>query len=172
VLGETWVAHHGQHGKQSTRALLAPGAEASPILKGIRDGEIWVPTDTYEVRLPLPDTCHALLLGQVLSWIGPDSEAVPGPVNNPMMPVAWTNAYTGTSGKTSRVFTTTMGAADDLENDKLRRLLVNATYWATGLESQIPAKADVAFVDEYDPHSFLSEVYKAGVKPDDLELKK
>src|SRR5579875_3107834 len=26
VLGETWVAHHGEHGKQSTRGWFAPGA--------------------------------------------------------------------------------------------------------------------------------------------------
>jgi hypothetical protein len=172
VLGETWIAHHGQHGKQSTRALFAPEAGKSPILRGIKSGDIWVSTDTYEVRLPLPSTCRTLLLGQVLSWVGPDSQAVPGKVNDPMMPVAWTNSYTGESGKTSRVFTTTMGAADDLENGKLRRLLVNATYWAVGLESKIPAKADVALVGEYNPHSFLSEVYTAGVKPADLEMKK
>ncbi len=170
VLGETWVAHHGQHGQQSTRALTAPGAGESPLLKGIGTGEIWVPTDTYEVHVPLPATCHPILLGQVLSWIGPDSEAVPGKVNDPMMPVAWTNAYTGEAGKTSRVFTTTMGAADDIENEAMRRLVVNAAYWAVHLESKIPPRADVAFIGDYDPHSFLSEVYRAGVKPSDLAL--
>ncbi len=169
ILGETWIAHHGEHGKQSTRALFAPEAEASPILRGINSGDIWVATDTYEVRLPLPATCHTLLLGQVLSWIGPDSQPVPGKMNDPMMPVAWTNSYSGANGKTARVFTTTMGAADDLENAKLRRLLVNAAYWAAGLEAKISAKADVALVGEYNPHSFLSEVYTAGIKPSDLK---
>jgi hypothetical protein len=48
---------------------------------------------------------------------------------------------------------------------------VNAAYWTIGLESKIPAKADVAFVGQYRPHSFLSEVYTAGVKPSDLALK-
>jgi hypothetical protein len=169
VLGETWVAHHGKHGEQSTRALFAPGAARSPILRGIRDGEIWVPTDTYEVR-PLPDTCRVLLLGQVLSWVGPDSDPVPGPVNHPMMPVAWTNAFRAANGKTARVFTTTMGSADDLETEALRRLLVNAVFWSLGMEGQIPAKADVAFIGHYRPHSFLSQVYTAGVKPLDLAL--
>jgi hypothetical protein len=171
VLGETWVAHHGDHGKQSTRALFAQGAEGSPILRGIKDTEIWVPTDTYAVRLPLPSTCRPLLLGQVLSWVGPDSDAVPGKVNNPMMPIAWTNSYTTSSGKQARVFTTTMGAADDIETEGLRRLLVNATYWALGMENQIPEKANVAFTERYSPHSFLAEVYTAGVKPSDLALK-
>jgi hypothetical protein len=88
-----------------------------------------------------------------------------------MMPVAWTNSYTGGSGKTARVFTTTMGAADDIETEGLRRLIVNATFWALGMEAQIPAKANVAFVGVYNPHSFMSEVYTAGVKPSDLALK-
>jgi len=170
VLGETWIAHHGQHGRQSTRALFALGEERNPLLTGIANGEIWVPTDIYEVRLPLPATCRPVLLGQVLSWIGPDSEAVPGNVNDPMMPVAWTNAYTTATGKRARVFTTTMGAADDIENEAMRRLVVNAVYWAVGLEAKIPEQANVAFVGKYDPHSFSSEVYTAGVKPSDLVL--
>jgi hypothetical protein len=170
VLGETWVAHHGKHGQQSTRALFAPGAGSSPILRGINNGEIWVPTEVYEVRLPLPSTCRPLLLGQVLSWVGPDSESVPGAINNPMMPVAWTNAFTTASGKTARVFATTMGAADDLETESMRRLLVNAVFWALHMEAQIPARANVAFIGQYRPHSFLSEVYTAGVKPSDLAL--
>jgi hypothetical protein len=172
VLGETWVAHHGKHGQQSTRGIFAPGVKDSPLLRGIQDGEIWVPSDTYEVRLPLPSTCKPLLLGQVLSWIGPDSDPVPGKVNDPMMPVAWINAFTADNGKTARVFTTTMGAADDIENEALRRLIVNAVYWATGLEDKIPARADVAFVGKYDPHSFSSQVYTAGVKPSELALPK
>jgi hypothetical protein len=172
VLGETWVAHHGKHGQQSTRGIFAPGMQDNPLLRGIKDGEIWVPSDTYEVRLPLPSTCRPVVLGQVLSWIGPDSDAVPGKVNDPMMPVAWTNAFKAANGKTARVFTTTMGAADDIENEALRRLIVNAVYWATGLEDKIPARADVAFVGKYDPHSFSSQVYTAGVKPSDLALPK
>ena len=168
VLGETWVAHHGKHAKQSTRALFAPGAEDSPILRGIKSGEIWVPTDTYEVRLPMEPTCRPLLLGEVLTGLSPNDPPVPGNVNDPMMPVAWTNSFTGDAGKTARVFTSTMGAADDLENEALRRLLVNATYWTVGLEKKIPEKADVSIVGEYHPHSFLSEDYTKGVKPSDL----
>lgn len=168
VLGETWVAHHGEHGKQSTRALFAPAVDGDPLLRGIHSGEIWVPSDTYEVRLPLPPSCRPVLLGQVLSWIGPDSEAVPGKVNDPMMPVAWTNLFRTESGKDARVFTTTMGAADDIENEALRRLIANAVYWTLRMEA--PMEADVRFIGKYDPHSFSSEVYTAGVKPSDLAL--
>ncbi|MDQ2944469.1 MAG: ThuA domain-containing protein [Acidobacteriota bacterium] len=166
VLGETWVAHHGKHGQQSTRGIFAPGAAESPILRGIADGEIWGSTEVYEVHLPLPSTCRPLVLGQVLSWIGSDADPVTGELNNPMMPIAWTNSYRG-----ARIFTSTIGSADDIETEAVRRMFVNAAYWAVGLESQIPAKADVAFVGQYNPHSFLSEVYTAGVKPSDLALK-
>jgi len=169
VLGETWVTHHGDHGKQSTRAWFAPGARESRILSGIEDGEIWGPTDTYEVRLPLPAASRPLLLGQVLSWLSPEGEPVKGK-NDPMMPVTWTNSFTTESGKTARTFTSTIGSADDLENEALRRLFVNATYWAVRMEAQIPRKADVAFVGKYDPHSFLNEIYTAGLKPSDLAL--
>ena len=54
VLGETWVNHHGNHGVEGTRGIIAPGAEGHPILRGIKDGDITGPTDVYTVRLPLP----------------------------------------------------------------------------------------------------------------------
>lgn len=175
-LGATWeeelghYGHHGLHGKQSTRAFFAPGAAGNPILRGIKDGEIWVPTEDYEVPLPQPPTCHALLLGQELEGLKPTDSPVPGKVNDPMMPVAWTNAYTEPSGQTARVFVSTMGAADDLLNGGLRRLLVNAAYWAAGLENKIPREADVAFIGEYHPHSFLSGTFTPGLKPSDFAL--
>lgn len=171
VLGETWVAHHGEHGKQSTRAWFAPDAGKSPILRGIESGGIWVPTEVYEVRLPMLSSVHPLLLGQVLSALHPDDAPVPGKVNDPMMPVAWTNTYTAPNGKKARIFVSTMGAADDLLSEQLRRLLVNATYWTVGLENEIPEAADVRLVGDYHPHSYLSETYTKGVKPSDLALK-
>jgi hypothetical protein len=61
-----------------------------------------------------------------------------------------------------------MGSADDLENEALRRLLVNAAYWAVGLENQIPPKADVDFVGRYHPRPFTSEQHMKGVKPSGL----
>ena len=169
ILGETWVTHHGDHGHQSTRGWFAAEAAKSPIMRGIKDGEIWGPTDTYEVRLPMQPTCRPLLLGQVLSWLSPEGSPVAGK-NDPMMPIAWTNTFTTEGGRKARAFTSTIGAADDIENEGLRRMIVNATYWALSMESAIPAKANVAFVGKYDPHSFLNEIYAGGVKPSDLAL--
>ncbi len=167
VLGETWIDHHGDHGHQSTRAWFASGANENPVLRGIKDGEIWGPTDTYKVRLPLPDTCLPLLSGQVLAWLSPEGKPVEGK-NTPMMPIAWTNIFTTEHGKKARIFTSTIGSADDIENTALRRLIINAAFWALGMEAAIPAKANVAFVGKYDPHSFLNAIYTAGLKPSDL----
>ncbi len=167
VLGETWVNHHGSHGKESTRALPAPGAKDSPLLRGV--GEIWCPTDVYTVS-HLPADATVLLLGQVVAGMSPTDPPLTGPKNNPMMPVAWTRNYTSENGKASRIFTTTMGAAVDLQDENLRRLLVNACYWATGLESRIAAHADVRYVGDYRPTWFGFGQFKKGLKPDDLKL--
>ena len=63
-----------------------------------------------------------------------------------MMPMAWVKSYAGSSGKTARVFTTTLGTAQDLLIEADRRLLVNACYWALGMERQISAKSKVGLV--------------------------
>ena len=60
-----------------------------------------------------------------------------------------------------------MGAATDLESEGLRRLLVNAAYWAVGLEDKIPAKTDVALVGEYHPLPFGFGGSKKGMHPED-----
>lgn len=173
VLGQTWVNHWGGHGKQSTLGKFAPEAGAHPILKGIDDGEIWGPTDVYETKLPLPDGCTPLLLGEVLRGMRPDDPPAPPEFvkrlnrevdkNSPMHPVAWT--YARPVGVKGRVFTTTMGGAmaggSDFDNAAFRRLMVNACYWAVGLEAKIPAKADADPVWKFNP-------YRRGVKLSDV----
>lgn len=161
VFGETWITHHGKHGVQSTRGIFAPRAEAHPILKGIRSGELWGPTDVYRVRLPL-EASEVLVLGQVLSGMKPDDPPVDGPQNQPMMPVAWTRTYKG-----GRVFTTTMGAAEDLENESVRRMVLNACYWAMGMEARIRAGLDVRLVGEYHPTHFGFGGFLKGKRPVD-----
>jgi type 1 glutamine amidotransferase len=168
VLGETWINHHGSHGKESTRGLIAPGSASDPILKGIKDGDIWGPTDVYTVRLPLPGDSKPLVLGQVLQGMKPDDTPVNGKKNEPMMPVAWTKTYTSKAGKTGRVFATTMGAAQDFSSEGLRRLLVNATYWAVGLEDKIPERSNVDLVGKFVPHPFGNNGFSKGVRPEDF----
>jgi type 1 glutamine amidotransferase len=178
VLGETWISHHGDHGRQSTRGIIAPDAKGHPVVRGIKDGDIWGPTDVYGVRLPLPGDSKALVLGQVLKGMKPTDapadhttrKGKPRKQNDPMMPIAWVKTYKSASGKTGRVFTTTMGASQDLLSEGLRRLLVNACYWAVGLEARIPARADVDLVGKYEPRRFGEKAFQKGVRPADLAL--
>ncbi len=167
VLGETWVDHHGSHGKESTRGVINEAVKEHPVLRGVAD--IWVPTDVYEVA-HLPQDARVLVWGQVLSGMKPTDPPVEGAKNHPMMPVVWLRDYAGERGKTSKVFTTTMGAAVDLENEGLRRLLINAGYWAVGLEKEIPARANVDYVGDYKPEWFGFGKFKPGLKPADLAL--
>jgi hypothetical protein len=171
VLGETWVNHHGHHGVEGTRGIIAPGAESHPILRGIKDGDIFGTTDVYTVNIPLPGDSKPLVLGQVVENLTPTGKPVEGKKNDPMMPVAWVKTFTGESGKAARVFTTTMGAATDLVSPGTRRMIVNATYWTLGLEDKIPNESDVSIVGEYNPHPFGNNKFTKGVKPEDITAK-
>ena len=87
------------------------------------------------------------------------------------MPVAWVKTYKGEGGKTGRVFTTTMGASQDFAFEATRRMIVNACYWAAGLEDKIPEKTNVELVGEFKPTPFRfkdNEEWKPGVKPAEL----
>jgi type 1 glutamine amidotransferase len=168
ILGETWINHHGHHGVQSTRGLIAKGQETNPLVRGCED--IWGPTDVYQVRLPLPGDSRPVIMGQVLEGMKPTDKPLAGPKNSPMMPVAWTKTYQSASGKVGRVFTTTMGAARDLQSEGLRRLLVNASFWCLGMEDKIPARAEVGLVGEYEPLGMGYGKFKPGMKPSDYAL--
>lgn len=168
VLGETWISHHGNHGSESTRGIIAPGASSHPILKGIKDGDVWGPTDVYGVRLPLPGDSKPLVLGQVVAGMKATDKPVEGKKNNPMMPIAWVKSYTVPNGKTGQAFTSTICSSQDLQSEGLRRLLVNACYWAVGLEDQISDKAKVDLVGTFTPSPFRFGGFKKGVKPADL----
>jgi type 1 glutamine amidotransferase len=171
ILGETWVAHWGDHGRQSTRGILVESQKDHPILRGIKDGDIWGPTDVYAVSRSLPGDSTPLVLGQVLTGMKPNDPPVKDKKNEPMMPIAWTKTYKSAGDKTGRVFTTTMGASQDLQSEGLRRLLVNASYWAMGMEDKIPEKSKVEIVGEYKPLPFRGGGFKKGVKPSDLAIK-
>jgi hypothetical protein len=138
------------------------------VTRGIKSGDIWGSTDVYGVRLPLPGDSKPLILGEVTARKGDydetdlfygmrpgDGPAVDGPKNNPMMPIAWSRTYEIPDGKPGRAFMSTIGASVDLLNEATRRLLVNAAYWAVGIEDQIPmAGAHVDIVGKYEPTQF------------------
>lgn len=162
VLGDTWINHHGRHGRESTRGVVAPAAAGHPILRGVDD--VWGPTDVYGLR-NLGDDANVLLLGAVLAGMSPDDPPVEGSKNEPMVPIAWTRSYTGAGGEAARVFTTTMGSSTDFESEGLRRLLVNAVYWGLGMEDRIPERSDARVVGEYQPTDFGFGSHAVGVMP-------
>jgi type 1 glutamine amidotransferase len=171
VLGETWVNHHGAHGSQATRGIIAPEAKDHPILRGIKDGDVFGPTDVYTVRLPLPGDSKPLILGQVVAGMKFDDKPFTGGnKNDPMMPVAWVKTYKGARGE-GRVFTTTMGASQDLQFEGTRRMLVNACLWAVGLEKEINEKSIVDLVGKYNPTPFrFVKEWKESTRPADLRI--
>ena len=65
-----------------TRGVIAPGQREHPILRGIQNGAIWVPSDVYKVRLPLPDGVQPLVLGEVLEGMNSADAPVGGAQND------------------------------------------------------------------------------------------
>lgn len=172
VLGEKWVAHHGKHLVEGARGVVEPGQAGHPVLRGV--GTVYGPSDVYTVANLNPEAT-ILLRGEVTATLAPDSPAVTGPKNSPMMPLAWLRDYRVPNGKPGRAFTTTMGASVDFLDEDLRRLVVNAAYHLTGLE--VPARADVRVVDPFRPTFFgfvrgEGAFQKRGVRPADFGLGK
>ena len=164
VLGETWIAHYGQHQRESTRGLIAKGMENHPVVRGCED--IWGPSDVYAITTLSGDS-KPLVMGQVLVGMNPKDKPNP---DKKLVPIAWIKSYTGEEGKTSRVFTTTMGHGGDLKSEGFRRLLVNACYWGMGMEDKISAKSRVDFVGEYSPNPIGMGRHKKGLKPSDHKI--
>ena len=188
VLGETWVSHWGKHRAEATKGVIEASAKDNPVLRGVTD--VFGTTDVYEAAPPADATI--LLRGLSLKGMNPTDEpadykkknkaGTEQGINDPAMPVAWTREVKNEAGKINKVLCTTMGAATDLTSEGLRRLVVNGVYWGLGME--VPAKADVSYVDPFnplmygtkdgadasDPHRFRG--FKKGVKPDDLAIGK
>jgi hypothetical protein len=131
VLGETWVAHHGAHKKEATRGIIESSAANDSLLRGV--SEIFGNSDVYTANPP--SDVKILVRGQVLSGMNPTDPPVEGKKNDPMQAVVWTRLYKNEAGKTNKILCTTMGAATDLLNEGLRRLLVNAVYSGRGVGS-------------------------------------
>lgn len=169
ILGETWISHHGGHGKEATRGIIAEGAQKHPILRGIKNGDIFGPSDVYTVRLG--EDCDVLVLGEVVAGMNFDSPPAKGKKNDPMMPIAWTRLHKA-NGKSARVFTTTTASSQDFAYEGTRRMTVNAVYWALGMEDRIPEMGtNVELVGTYEPRRFMFKGHQKGIRPADLRIK-
>ena len=177
VLGETWLTHWGRHKVEATRGQIEPSQRGNPLLRGITS--IFGDTDVYEAYPP-PDAT-VLVRGVVLKALTPDAEPADyrkarstdkteQGVNDPPMAVAWTRMNKNANGTTNRILTTTMGSATDLENEGMRRLVVNGVYWGLGLD--VPQKANVTYVDEYVPSFYGFDGFRKGLHASDFELGK
>lgn len=160
VLGDTWVAHYGVHGVESTRGVPNAAHADHPILTGV--GTIWCPTDVYEVHPP--SDVEVLIDGHVLKGMEPGDEENP---EKPPLPVAWIR-QPDTGRGTGRVFCSTMGAAIDLRDESLRRLIVNGIYWCVGMESAITPKSSVEPVGAYNPSYFGFTNESTGKRPEEF----
>lgn len=158
VLGQTWVGHYGQNHAQSTRITIVPEKAAHPILRGVKD--IWVQAGGYVGK---PTSGEILTMAQPLNGMTPDS---PADAKKPPMPSEWTRSYKSPSGKEGRVFTTLYGTSEDITNEGYRRLLVNGIFWSLGLEEQIKADLNIAFLGAAKPNTFRDAAYARGIKPE------
>ncbi len=177
VLGEQWVSHWGRHKSEATKGIIEASAKDEAILNGVSD--IFGTSDVYEAYPPTD--AKILVRGQVLKGMNPTDEPADYKkkrstdkqeqgVNDPMMAIAWTREMKIDGGKTRRTLCTTMGAASDLTSEGLRRLVVNGVFWGLGLE--VPKKADVSFVDPFDPTFYTAGGYNHGKTPEDFALGK
>jgi type 1 glutamine amidotransferase len=172
ILGEQWVNHHGHHKVEGTRGVIEQANANHPILNGVKD--VFALSDVYTVANLDEKAATVLMRGAVTATLDPNSKPIDGPKNNPMMPVAWVREYTSPNGAAKgKAFCTTMGGSVDFKNEDLRRMIINAAYYLCGLP--VPAKADVALVDPYEPTMFgfnnAPDFYKnRNLKVSDLAL--
>ena len=177
VLGEEWISHWGRHKVEATAGVREYSSKDDPILTGVKD--VFGDSDVYEAYPPAD--AKILMRGKVLKGMSPSdppavytkkrrSDGEIQDVNDPMMPVAWTRLYKNSVGNTNRIFCTTLGAATDLENEGLRRLVVNSIYW--GLEMDVPKMADVGLVDPFHPSKYGFGGFRKGIKVSDHALGK
>jgi hypothetical protein len=175
VLGETWLTHWGRHKIEATRGRIEESQRSHPVLHGVSD--LFGDTDVYEAYPPADATI--LVRGIVLKALTPDADPADyrkaratdkqeQGVNDPPMPVVWTRTYRHDTGKTSRILTSTMGSATDLENEGLRRLVVNAVYWGLGMD--VPGKADVRYLDDYQPSFYGFDGFRKGLHVSDFDI--
>ncbi|MCP5544627.1 MAG: ThuA domain-containing protein [Akkermansiaceae bacterium] len=171
ILGEKWVSHWGKHKHEATRGVIEEKHADHPVLRGVSD--IFGDSDVYEAAPP--EDASILLRGRVLAGMEPDSppasyskkraDGTIQDVNDPMMPIAWTRENRQGSERPRKVLCTTMGAATDLENEDLRRLVVNGVFWA--LELDVPAKAAVAPVGPFLALPYGFNTFRKNIRPEE-----
>lgn len=162
ILGETWVSHYGRNHVMSTRIDLVESQKNHPVLTGVR--KPWAESGGYWTA-PIEGS-NVLAMTQPLESMKKDSK--PAADKKPC-PNAWTRTYEGKNGQKGRVFTTTSGASEDIQDDDFRRMVLNACFWAAGMEKEITPEMNISMVGAYNPSTFqMNANYYVGVKPSDM----
>ena len=166
VFGQKWITHHGHFDdgvSPLTDVNIYSNQKGHPILKG------FIPFKAYSWLYHVEGNGHQLsgdseplVTGHTLRSNYAESQEFP--LTNP---VAWTKTYNGSSGKTARVFFTTLGHPYDFREEPMRKLAINGIVWALGREADIPETGFNVDIENYNPNnSGFGEKYKKGVKPE------
>lgn len=172
VFGQKWITHHGHFSDghdPMTQVFFADNA-SSPILNGVSPFKAfsWL----YHVDggdHELYGDSKPLLMGRSLrSKHEMEGRLEKFPLENP---VAWTKTYTGSMGKTARIFFTTLGHPYDFKETSMRKLAINGMYWALGREDVIPPEGvNVDIEGSYTPNnSGFGEKFKKNMLPEVIE---
>ena len=162
VLGNTWVGHYGKNHSQGTRIEIIPEQKEHVILKGVGD-HAFTHAGAY-VGKPR-EGFTVLTNSQPLNGMKPDAEPDP---KKPAMPSTWTRHYKDADGDEHRVFHSTQGASQDILDENYRRMIINGSLWALGLEAAVKPDLNISFVGPYEPTTFSFDGCVPGVKPSDL----
>ena len=165
IFGETWINHHGVHGKEGTRALIDGVKQTAnhPVLRGVKD--IWGPSDVYGIK-DLPANAEVLVYGQ--STAGMNDQA-PLIWEKSVMPLVWTKPYQLEGGKQGMAFASTLGASLDFQSADLRRLVINASFWLLGKGDVVTADLNVDYVGTYQPTPFGFGTFRKGMRIQDFK---
>ncbi len=165
VFGQQWITHHGHFddGANPLTSVSLIKDKQHAILRDIAPFEAY--SWLYHVHggdWNLYGDSDPLLMGNSLKSNHERAGNLDKfPLDNP---VAWTKTYTGTSGKTAKVFFTTLGHPYDWKNENMRRLAMNAIHWV--LDQEIPKDLKVDFVSPYEPNnSGFGKKFKKNLKP-------
>ncbi|MFT6179910.1 MAG: hypothetical protein ACJA1W_002259 [Akkermansiaceae bacterium] len=167
IYGNTWNKGRGQshYGSNHKMGSTISGIGKHAILTGVQ------PMHTYSgaYKSQPPADATPLLEVQVLNTFGPSKDVNK---DRPLVNAGWTrDAYIAPSGakKTARVVYTSFGASEDVLDENARRFLINASFWAIGLEDKIEADLDASIVGKFQPAPYTTgSFYRVGVKPSDL----
>ena len=162
ILGNTWVGHYGTNHKQGSRIQLVPEQKDHAILAGVGDNA-FTHAGGYMGK-PGPDFT---VLTKTQPLVSMDPAAEPDP-KKPAVASTWTRHYEDKDGDKHRVFHSTQGASEDILDENYRRLLINGTLWALGMEDHIKPDLDISFVGPYQPTTFSFKGGPQQVKPSDL----